>query len=107
MLNQQYRMHPMIAKFSGENFYDGKLKNGVTETDRILTNSTFKWPNDKPIFFFSTREEEQIYSTGHSYLNVNEGYTIGNLISQLIDSGVKTHQIGKIIILFFKNLLLM
>lgn len=34
MLNTQYRMHPKLAQFSSENYYNGKLKSGVNGKDR-------------------------------------------------------------------------
>jgi superfamily I DNA and/or RNA helicase len=33
-LDTQFRMHPMIAAFSAQEFYHGKLKTGVTSEQR-------------------------------------------------------------------------
>ncbi len=34
LLNTQYRMHPWISHFPNQQFYEGKLENGVTEENR-------------------------------------------------------------------------
>lgn len=39
MLTEQYRMHPVIGTFVSDQFYEGKLKNGVTKEQR-KTNVT-------------------------------------------------------------------
>jgi superfamily I DNA and/or RNA helicase len=44
MLDTQYRMHPKLCVFSSEQFYDGKLKSGITIQDRPLTASGFPFP---------------------------------------------------------------
>lgn len=93
MLNQQYRMHPFISLFSRHKFYDGLLKDGIKEEDRILNG--FKFPNkQKPVFFVSCTEEEQTSSTGYSYLNVKEGSVIGKIVYKLFKSGIQPEQIG-------------
>ncbi|PFX23271.1 uncharacterized protein LOC111333194 [Stylophora pistillata] len=46
MLNVQYRMHPSIALFPSRQFYDGKLINGVAESERKAPTG-FVWPNEK------------------------------------------------------------
>lgn len=95
MLNLQYRMHPQLSSFSREMFYDGLLKDGVTEHDRILPGCTFQWPTTKPMFFYTCRQEEQVSNTGRSYLNRMEGMAIAKMVLQLVLSGVTATQIGK------------
>lgn len=95
MLNRQYRMHPQLSRFSREMFYDSLLKDGVTEQDRVLPNCTLKWPTNKPMFFYSCREEEQVSMTGRSYLNRKEGMVIAKIVLQLVLSGITASQIGK------------
>ena len=41
MLNKQFRMHPDIADFVSQVFYDGKLVNGVDSADRELAFGPF------------------------------------------------------------------
>lgn len=95
MLNMQYRMHPELSRFSREQFYDSLLQDGVTEQDRVLNECAFKWPTDKPMFFYSCREEEQTSGTGHSYLNRKEGTVIAKMVRQLVRAGITASQIGE------------
>ncbi|KAK3937348.1 RNA dependent RNA polymerase-domain-containing protein [Diplogelasinospora grovesii] len=44
MLDTQYRMHPSVCEFSSKEFYDGKLKTGITRDARPLVPSKFPWP---------------------------------------------------------------
>lgn len=44
MLDTQYRMHPEICEFSSGEFYEGRLKTGISETSRPLLPSQFPWP---------------------------------------------------------------
>lgn len=44
MLDTQYRMHPLVGAFSSEEFYEGKLKTGITAESRPLFASRFPWP---------------------------------------------------------------
>ncbi|CAI6087905.1 unnamed protein product [Clonostachys chloroleuca] len=45
MLDTQYRMHPDICEFSSLEFYNGKLRSGVTGGDRPLFRSQFPFPS--------------------------------------------------------------
>lgn len=36
LLDTQYRMHPLIAEFPSDTFYNGRLKSGVTAEERPL-----------------------------------------------------------------------
>ena len=44
MLDTQYRMHPQVCQFSSKEFYEGKLKTGITRDERPLLASQFPWP---------------------------------------------------------------
>ena len=75
LLNIQYRMHPKIAEFVSNNFYEGKLKNGVTEKERtnIKFNEKFNWPDSKfPTLFINVEGQNKISSSGTSYNNEME-----------------------------------
>ncbi|PWN31690.1 P-loop containing nucleoside triphosphate hydrolase protein [Meira miltonrushii] len=41
MLDTQHRMHPSLAAFSGEEFYDGKLKDGAKTSKMVPLQSSF------------------------------------------------------------------
>lgn len=96
-LQVQYRMHPALSAFPSNIFYEGSLQNGVTAGwislnalemnatvksephsqigcllagDRIKKGFDFQWPQpEKPMFFYVTQGQEEIASSGTSYLN--------------------------------------
>lgn len=41
-LNTQYRMHPAVSKFPSQEFYSGKLKDGVKSSERKPGTCIFK-----------------------------------------------------------------
>ena len=91
----QYRMHPGLAEFPSNAFYDGTLQNAVSPAERTLEGRCssfvrileklfcifcvhvyvhvgveFPWPNpEKPMFFWCSTGQEEISSSGTSYLN--------------------------------------
>ncbi|EXK24346.1 hypothetical protein FOMG_18917 [Fusarium oxysporum f. sp. melonis 26406] len=44
MLDTQYRMHPKLCDFSSKEFYEGKLKSGISISDRQLITCNFPFP---------------------------------------------------------------
>lgn len=50
MLDTQFRMHPTIADFISETFYEGKYKSGVLAKDRFLKIAGFS----NPMYFIDT-----------------------------------------------------
>ncbi|KAF5566717.1 NAM7-nonsense-mediated mRNA decay [Fusarium phyllophilum] len=44
MLDTQYRMHPKLCEFSSGQFYEGKLKSGITSSARPPIRSDFPFP---------------------------------------------------------------
>ena len=97
LLNIQYRMHPKIAEFVSNNFYEGKLKNGVTEKERtiIIFNNKFNRPNSKfPIVFINVEGQNKISSSGTSYINEMECITLLYLIkSKFLNEEINTSSI--------------
>ena len=80
----QYRMHPALSEFPSSTFYDGTLQNAVSASERQLPGVEFPWPSpDKPMFFWCTAGQEEISSSGTSYLNrsVNMVVTVHCLLS--------------------------
>ncbi|KAK7492584.1 hypothetical protein BaRGS_00016250, partial [Batillaria attramentaria] len=94
-LQVQFRMHPALAAFSSNVFYEGSLQNGVTAAQRQRKNFDFPWPQpDKPMFFYSTNGQEEIASSGTSYLNRQEAANAEKLVTRLLRAGIKPEQIG-------------
>ncbi|XP_036137767.1 regulator of nonsense transcripts 1 isoform X3 [Molossus molossus] len=78
-LQVQYRMHPALSAFPSNIFYEGSLQNGVTAADRVKKGFDFQWPQpDKPMFFYVTQGQEEIASSGTSYLNRYGVIIVGN-----------------------------
>ena len=69
-LQVQYRMHPCLSEFPSNMFYEGTLQNGVTAPERLRRNVDFPWPvPDTPMFFYQNLGQEEISSSGTSFLN--------------------------------------
>ena len=43
-MDTQYRMHPAISLFPNSRFYDGRLQDGVADSQRVPPASCFVWP---------------------------------------------------------------
>ncbi|PVD19247.1 hypothetical protein C0Q70_19733 [Pomacea canaliculata] len=94
-LQVQYRMHPALSAFPSNIFYEGSLQNGVTAAERLRKNLDFPWPQpDKPMFFYCTNGQEEIASSGTSYLNRTEAANTEKLATRFLRAGVKPDQIG-------------
>ncbi|VDP83096.1 unnamed protein product [Echinostoma caproni] len=89
-------MHPELAKFSSRVFYDNRIQNGVSPSERSGV-SRFRWPSpDKPTFFYLVRSQEQRASNGVSYLNPREAKAVKSIVQELISCGVDKNNIGVI-----------
>eukprot|EP01098_Paradermamoeba_levis_P007640 TRINITY_DN3174_c0_g1_i1.p1 TRINITY_DN3174_c0_g1~~TRINITY_DN3174_c0_g1_i1.p1 ORF type:complete len:673 (+),score=196.54 TRINITY_DN3174_c0_g1_i1:212-2020(+) len=96
-LQVQYRMHPCLSEFPSNTFYEGTLQNGVTVTERNHNGMDFPWPvQQKPMFFYNCVGQEEISSSGTSYLNRNEAAACEKIVTQFLKSGVNSSQIGVI-----------
>ena len=85
-LTVQYRMHPAISRFSSDQFYDGKIVNGVSANERT---SEFKFPKcDVPFFFLDTAGEELSGTGGVSYSNAKEAFSVKEVILMLLRKGI-------------------
>ena len=87
-------MHPSIAYFPSTTFYDGLIKNGVTNQDKILEPCEFVFPNkDIPIVFISVHSPEERRNS--SYCNMGEIETVSEILSQLFkNKSLKQKQVG-------------
>ncbi|XP_022108204.1 regulator of nonsense transcripts 1-like [Acanthaster planci] len=94
-LQVQYRMHPSLSAFPSNIFYEGSLQNGVSAADRIAKAVEFPWPQpDKPMFFYATSGQEEISSSGTSFLNRTEASNVEKITTSFLRAGVKPEQIG-------------
>ncbi|PKY28059.1 hypothetical protein RhiirB3_416650 [Rhizophagus irregularis] len=94
-LQVQYRMHPCLSEFPSNMFYEGSLQNGVTTQDRLKKNVDFPWPApETPMFFHSNLGQEEISSSGTSYLNRTEASNCEKVVTKFLKSGILPSQIG-------------
>ncbi|KRX99386.1 Regulator of nonsense transcripts 1, partial [Trichinella pseudospiralis] len=94
-LQVQYRMHPLLSLLPSNLFYEGTLQNGVTEQERTLEGVDFRWPNPTvPMFFWCTANQEEISSSGTSFLNRAEASYIEKVATKFLRSGIRADQIG-------------
>lgn len=96
MLDTQYRMHPKISEFPVLKFYQGQLRDGVTEEQK-------KWPDiEYPLFFYHCDKgpESKVFNrqrgiSGFTYNNRFECQEIVKFVYKLIlEKNVKRDQIG-------------
>jgi regulator of nonsense transcripts 1 len=96
-LTIQYRMHPCLSEFPSNMFYDGSLKNGISSSERLMTSLDFPWPvREAPMMFHSNIGQEEISSSGTSYLNRTETATCERIVTHLLKAGLSPRQIGVI-----------
>ncbi|VDN82417.1 unnamed protein product [Brugia pahangi] len=90
-LQVQYRMHPALSSFPSNVFYEGSLQNG----ERQLIGIDWQWPvPDKPMMFWSCYGQEELSSSGTSFLNRTEAANVEKLATRFLKAGLKPEQIG-------------
>lgn len=99
MLDTQFRMHPTIAKFISDEFYNGKYVSGISAEKRELKVSIF----DKPLYFIDTRSmgalrfENFVTPKGHKeYFNSTEAEIVASVLISLVRDGANPEEIGVI-----------
>jgi len=96
-LQVQYRMHPSLSEFPSNSFYEGTLQNGVTMNERMQNNVDFPWPQpNRPLMFYCQMGQEEISSSGTSYLNRTEAASCEKIVTTFLKAGVNPMQIGVI-----------
>ncbi|GAA5932881.1 uncharacterized protein JCM15063_002230 [Sporobolomyces koalae] len=96
-LQVQYRMHPCLSEFASNMFYEGTLQNGVTAPERLRKNVDFPWPQPMtPMYFHQNLGQEEISSSGTSFLNRTEASNVEKIVTRFFKSGVLPSQIGVI-----------
>ena len=82
MLDTQFRMHPDIADFISETFYEGKIKNGVTAKDREFAFGEFQ----SAVCLLSTSEQKNHFEKwiGTSCTNPLEAEYVKRIVEELL-----------------------
>ncbi|RUS31224.1 hypothetical protein BC938DRAFT_478225 [Jimgerdemannia flammicorona] len=94
-LQVQYRMHPCLSEFPSNMFYEGTLQNGVTTQERLRKHVDFPWPvAETPMFFYSNLGQEEISTSGTSYLNRTEASNCEKVVTRFMKAGIVPSQIG-------------
>uniref|UniRef100_A0AC34QSM7 Upf1 domain-containing protein n=1 Tax=Panagrolaimus sp. JU765 TaxID=591449 RepID=A0AC34QSM7_9BILA len=94
-LQVQYRMHPALSVFPSNVFYEGSLQNGVSEVERHLDSIDFAFPvPNKPMTFWNTNGQEELSSSGTSYLNRVEAVNVEKIATKFLQAGFRPEQIG-------------
>ncbi|CAI2166403.1 14626_t:CDS:2 [Funneliformis geosporum] len=94
LLDTQYRMHPGISKFPNDEFYQGRLNDGINFVDRPLVEG-FNWPNPKvPVSFVQVSGIDSPGRGGSRY-NEMEVENIINTVKRIVENGgVQAKEIG-------------
>ena len=84
MLDTQFRMHPDIADFISETFYEGRLKNGVAAEDRKFSFGSFR----DPVCLLSTSSQSNRFEVwqGKSCTNPLEVELVCGIVEELVSS---------------------
>lgn len=96
MLDTQFRMHPDIADFISETFYEGKLKNGVSAEDREFSFGSFR----DPVSLLSTSSQSNRSEVwmGTSCANPLEAELVRGIVEELalsIEDGAVEGKTGR------------
>ena len=87
LLDTQYRMHPGIAQFVSDVFYCGRLKDGVTGSQRRALKG-FPWPRmEFPVAFVPIYAMENESSSEHSRYNEAEAEAAVHAVEALLAGG--------------------
>eukprot|EP01062_Namystynia_karyoxenos_P080089 TRINITY_DN856_c0_g1_i1.p1 TRINITY_DN856_c0_g1~~TRINITY_DN856_c0_g1_i1.p1 ORF type:complete len:976 (+),score=282.90 TRINITY_DN856_c0_g1_i1:97-2928(+) len=98
LLDTQYRMHPAMAAFPSQAYYNGMVRSGVTGADRPPA-SGFLWPQkDLPVAFVGVPEgREQTEAQGsRSFYNEVEGRMVAQCVDSFVAAGFDPGEIGVI-----------
>eukprot|EP00917_Polyrhabdina_sp_WS-2016_P026237 GHVP01056333.1.p1 GENE.GHVP01056333.1~~GHVP01056333.1.p1 ORF type:complete len:133 (-),score=21.53 GHVP01056333.1:137-535(-) len=88
-------MHPRIASLSSYLFYDGEIQSGITIEDRKFSDFNFPWPSKEfPVLFDNSLRNEELATSGNTYINIGEVIYVLRFINLLIDKGATVKNIG-------------
>ncbi|PIK41811.1 hypothetical protein BSL78_21324 [Apostichopus japonicus] len=91
MLRTQYRCHPRISAIANELFYQGKLLDGVDQSQRKELAEGFP-----TLSFYNVADGRECRTTGGSFLNDKEAVFLVTMLEMLMVSGVEPSQVGVI-----------
>ena len=93
ILDEQYRMHEFLYRFSNKHFYNNQMKTKINIKLDENVMKTFPWPNKNiPSFFYNYLSSEG--SENNSFYNEKEIYVIYGIIHKLVQAGVNVENIG-------------
>ena len=97
MLTTQYRMHPTIREFPSSRFYENRLDDGCSSSDRPPV-AGFLWPDwDKPVAFVPVHGVEIEEEAGSSRSNMDEAAVVVKVVNDLLLPGdLSSEDIGVI-----------
>ncbi|MFA6108457.1 MAG: DEAD/DEAH box helicase [Candidatus Latescibacterota bacterium] len=72
LLEEQYRMHPVIGRLVSESFYQGRLRDGAGIVDRQALADRYPFPG-QPLVVVDTAGETRCSTATGSYSRYNEG----------------------------------
>ena len=87
MLTTQYRMHPTIREFPSARFYENRLEDGCSSSERPPV-AGFLWPDwDKPVSFVPVHGAEIEEEAGSSRSNMDEAAIVIKIVNDLLVPG--------------------
>jgi superfamily I DNA and/or RNA helicase len=86
-LDTQFRSHPKLVEFVASEIYGGKLKSGITGTDRPALPG-FAWPDPGvPLAFVEMGAENREEVEGESKQNSAEGNKVLDVLQEVLAAG--------------------
>ncbi|XP_024527418.1 regulator of nonsense transcripts 1-like [Selaginella moellendorffii] len=87
LLDTQYRMHPVLARFSSRNFYEGKLFSQPLPAERMAPKG-YDWPNvEKPLAFVNCSNGKELMRHDSSWQNEVEALQVVKTVKDLVSGG--------------------
>ena len=84
MLTTQYRMHSTIREFPSARFYENRLEDGCSDSDRPPATG-FLWPDwSKPVAFIPVHGSEISDNTSSSKSNMDEAAMVVKVVNDLL-----------------------
>ncbi|CAJ1368371.1 unnamed protein product [Effrenium voratum] len=87
-LNEQYRMHPKLAEFPSQHFYQGRLVSKVTESQRLPVRGV-RLTAGSPVHLVDTSKMKDCEETrvGTSWRNIGEAVQVIQILQDALKAG--------------------